>query len=38
MSNNALDYYDVVIDAKSIENIVNGWNVEYTDEGMKRYE
>ena len=38
MSNNALEYYDVVIDANSIENIVNGWNVEYTDEGMKRYE
>ena len=38
MSNNALNYYDVVIDANSIENISNGWTVEYTDEGMKRYE
>ena len=38
MSNNALNYYDVVIDANSIENISHGWTVEYTDEGKKRYD
>ena len=35
MSNNA---YDVVVDANSIENISNGWTVEYTDEGKKLYD
>lgn len=35
---NELQCYDVVVDVNSIENVVNGWNIECTDEGMKQYE
>lgn len=35
---NELDYYDIVIDVNSIENVLNGWKVGYTEEGKKQYE
>jgi HSP20 family molecular chaperone IbpA len=35
---NFIDFYDVIVDIKSIKNISNGWEIKMSDKGKKNYE
>ena len=38
MNKNEIESYDIVVDVTSLEYLPNGWNVKYSEQGLKRYE
>ena len=38
MEKNEIDSYDIIVDVNSLEYLHNGWEVKYSEQGLKRYE
>ena len=38
MEKNEIDSYDIIVDVNSLEYLPNGWEVKYSEQGLKRYE